>query len=397
MKSAKWDDGEGVYGFNAMPVGLYRGIYNSRIGWGQEALYWSSESLGVSIQIERDSVHVGRDYMEEGDLYTVRCVKGLPKCGSLEYNHDTHYCTKEKRVEEQPMCGSAKFNPEKSFCYSDGKIYSKCGDGNGELVEYNPKNEFCGEKNEVVEYGYCDNRSYNPEQYYCDSQKRVHILSKCGSEKNAIKYNSEKQFCDTRDNRVYKYVTIGEGATAQIWMAENLNYEMELSYCYDNNAENCTQYGRLYTWAAAMDSAGTSSTIRKGCGYETTCSPTYPVRGACPSGWHLPAEEEFVQLIDNVAVGGTDAGLLLKSSHGWADANGNSGDGTDDYGFSALPAGVRISTGKYETQDRGTYFWSSSVENIYNARVMFLKSENAVAGRAFASKSDAYSVRCIKN
>ena len=100
----------------------------------------------MSIQIERDSVHVGRDYMEEGDLYTVRCVKGLPKCGSLEYNHDTHYCTKEKRVEEQPMCGSAKFNPEKSFCYSDGKIYSKCGDGNGGLVEYNPKNEFCGEK-----------------------------------------------------------------------------------------------------------------------------------------------------------------------------------------------------------------------------------------------------------
>jgi len=83
-----------------------------------------------------------------------------------------------------------------------------------------------------------------------------------------------------------------------------------------------------------MDSVGTWSSNGKGCGYDVACSPTYPVRGVCPEGWHLPDTTEWKTLF--TAVGGKlTAGKKLKSMNGW---NDNSG-GTDDFGFSALAAG----------------------------------------------------------
>ena len=167
---------------------------------------------------------------------------------------------------------------------------------------------------------------------------------------------------DHRDEESYKTVTIG----TQTWMAENLNYKAEGSYCYDDDASNCAKYGRLYTWAAAMDSTGVWSLNGKGCGYEygNKCSATYPVRGVCPEGWHLPTETEFEILIETVG-GKLVAGKALKSSSGWSESiNDDGGNGTDDFGFSALPVGYGYDYDKFVIgfmlEGEVAYFWSST-------------------------------------
>lgn len=111
---------------------------------------------------------------------------------------------------------------------------------------------------------------------------------------------------DSRDGKKYKTVKIG----SRIWMAENLNYETPDggSRCYNDKASLCTKYGRLYT----KDAAGK----------------------ACPTGWHLPRLEEYSILYDALHI---DKHTSLRATKGWG--NKERQNGTDDFGFSALPGG----------------------------------------------------------
>ena len=213
---------------------------------------------------------------------------------------------------------------------------------------------------------------------------------------------------DERDGQTYKTVKIG----TQTWMAENLNYAYtgvpykytyidssytsdSTSWCYDNVPANCTKYGRLYTWAAAMDSVGTWSTNGKGCGYGKRCTPTYPVRGICPEGWHLPDTTEWHTLF--TAVGGkSTAGKMLKSTSGWNDSKGEDGNGTDAYAFSALPAGYRDYYG-FGSEGYNAYFWSSTKRNSNYAYIMLLFYYDDYAYLDNYSKGNGFSVRCLKD
>ena len=208
---------------------------------------------------------------------------------------------------------------------------------------------------------------------------------------------------DSRDGQTYKTVTIG----TQTWMAENLNYAYtgvpykgyyytsdSTSWCYKDDANNCSKYGRLYTWAAAMDSVGTWSTNGKGCGYNKTCSPTYPVRGVCPEGWHLPTEAEFKTLF--TAVGGQSfAGQKLKSATGWAAYSRITNE--DAFAFSALPAGYRDDNGDYNDEGYNAYIWSSTEDySIYAYRMdLYCSSDDAYLFSH--NKYNGFSVRCLKD
>ena len=218
---------------------------------------------------------------------------------------------------------------------------------------------------------------------------------------------------DERDGQTYKTVTIG----TQTWMAENLNYAYtgvpyhymlytsdSTSWCYKDSAEYCVKYGRLYTWAAAMDSVGTWSTNGKGCGYvnddDKMCSPTYPVRGVCPEGWHLPDTTEWNMLF--TAVGGKSiAGKMLKSTSGWY--NRGNGNGTDAFAFSALPAGSRDYNGIFNDERHGAYFWISS--EAFNSgaycRRFYSDGDRDINGDyvylGTYGKEFGYSVRCVKD
>ncbi len=214
---------------------------------------------------------------------------------------------------------------------------------------------------------------------------------------------------DERDGQTYKTVKIG----TQTWMAENLNYAYtgvpykytyidssytsdSTSWCYGDSLANCTKYGRLYTWAAAMDSVGTWSTNGKGCGYGKVCSPTYPVRGICPEGWHLPDTTEWHTLF--TAVGGkSTAGKMLKSTSGWYDHKGGDDNGTDAYAFSALPAGYRYYDGYIYLEGSDADFWSSTEDDSSYAYRMnlYYGYDNANLNRK--NKNLGFSVRCVKD
>ena len=214
-----------------------------------------------------------------------------------------------------------------------------------------------------------------------------------GSVGNHIVYGT---LTDARDGKTYKTVVIG----TQTWMAENLNYSDSTNYpsmlkrnrCLCNSLDNCSIYGRLYSWAAAMDSVGTFSINGKGCGYGT-CSPTYPVRGICPEGWHLPTSVEFRTLFD--AVGGQQtAGKMLKSTSGWV-SNGN---GEDSFGFSALPAESRNYNGICYVEGYSVNFWSSTGTNDRGyAYSMSLNYSSGSAGLDSEFKPFEFSVRCVKD
>jgi uncharacterized protein (TIGR02145 family) len=202
---------------------------------------------------------------------------------------------------------------------------------------------------------------------------------------------------DERDGQIYKIVKIGD----QVWMAENLKFrylgptanEDSSSFCIDGDPANCDTYGRLYLWSAAMDSAGIiKGNAANGCGFASECIPSEPVRGVCPQGWHLPDTTEWIILFN--AVGGSStAGIKLKTTTGWR----NDGNGTDDFGFSALPAGYRTNNGAYNLKGDHTYFWNSTEFNKFYVYYTGLYSSGDYAKWSVNTKSGGYSVRCLRD
>lgn len=173
---------------------------------------------------------------------------------------------------------------------------------------------------------------------------------------------SKEALTDSRDGQTYKTVKIG----SQIWMAENLNYGTENSYCYDNNVANCSKYGRFYTWAAAMT--------------------------ACPSGWHLPSKSEWETLI--IAAGGVTETMLGGIEYMYT-RELISGDSTDAFGFSALFAGYYSESGNF-IEEGCAYFWSATepedtdtpYDLYFNGEISLLTIED---------KNNGLSVRCLMN
>jgi len=167
---------------------------------------------------------------------------------------------------------------------------------------------------------------------------------------------------DTRDGKKYKTAVIG----GKRWMAENLNYKTEKSLCYNNDNSNCGKYGMLYDW-------NTAKTV-------------------CMQGWHLPSRQEWDNLV--TAAGGQDAaGKKLKATSGWY----KKGDGTDDYGFSALPGGGRYPLGSFDKAGYGGYWWSATEKDNSNAyRRYIANNDNDVDDNNY-SKNYGFSVRCVSD
>jgi uncharacterized protein (TIGR02145 family) len=225
-------------------------------------------------------------------------------------------------------------------------------------------------------------------------------------EKDVAKsFASEEEVFD-EDGNVYPVIQIGE----QFWLGTNLkstrfrsggsilNYsgispgENQSKYytLYNNDPEIAGHYGLLYTWEVVNDP-----------------------QGLCPSGWRVPSGQDWQNLVDYLdpMVWGNRniAGIRLKSCrqsgtplgmdcnttlHPYWESHSRR-FGSDDYGFSALPAGLGYE-GAYRNLGTYAYFWTTAEqsETFASARVL-LNSHNGVSTSNY-QKDFALSVRCVK-
>ena len=172
---------------------------------------------------------------------------------------------------------------------------------------------------------------------------------------------------DARDGQSYKMVKIGE----QTWMAENLNYEYpansyeDRNFCFGNEPANCPKYGRFYKDGV--------------------------VNRVCPDDWHLPSENEWLDLLmSGVSV------KELRSTEGWL----NGMNGSNVYGFSALPGGDNVYRGSsgdeaFENEGENACFWSSTLNTGGKTVVCVTRWDTYIF--LVADKYHGYIVRCVKD
>ena len=148
------------------------------------------------------------------------------------------------------------------------------------------------------------------------------------------------------------------------------NYSPDIDAC--DEAQSLAEYGRLYNWYAVDDA-----------------------RGLCPSGWHVPTDGEwtdFENYISSQGFSGTE-GTSLKSTYGWF----GGGNGTDDFGFSALPGGYRYYyDGSFANAGANGYWWSSSPSGG-DAWARNLDDGDPGVDRDDDDPRVGFSVRCLRD
>jgi len=187
----------------------------------------------------------------------------------------------------------------------------------------------------------------------------------------------------TYGSQDYRTVIIG----GRRWMAENLNFagsDGNVGVCYGNNASNCNIYGRLYTWAEAMNLPALCNSSL--CANQVQSNQ----QGICPVGWRVPSDADWTTLTNFV---GSPAGTKLKSRTGW----NNNGNGTDDFGFSALPGGGRWPDGSFRNVGSFGNWWSATEDNASGARRRDMGSGYTDVNSYWDDKSRSFSLRCIMN
>jgi uncharacterized protein (TIGR02145 family) len=150
----------------------------------------------------------------------------------------------------------------------------------------------------------------------------------------------------------YPAVTIGD----QVWMADNLNIEVPGSYCYEDVPAYCDRYGRLYTMEAA--------------------------EAACPEGWHIPTESEWMTLFDNIG-GIENASLNMREG-------GSSG-------LNVIMSGSRFENGFYAGDKDFAMYWCAREPGDTSAMSVIVHAEADLATLMEYPIEFGVSLRCIRD
>lgn len=197
-------------------------------------------------------------------------------------------------------------------------------------------------------------------------------------------------FQDPRDGAVYKTIEIN----GRTWMAENLRYagpDGSLGRSIANSPDSCLKYGRMYRWSEAMAIAAKYDTSWLDTSNLHRNVPDLRVQGVCPPGWRVPSLDDVKSLL-----GPSDLAGQLKSNGGWADIRADlAGNGTDAFGFRALPAGSIDANGKSST-GLSFLFHTGAEAGAKSLRVQVISHSKGTWMNGSASKTSSIPVRCIQ-
>ncbi|MCX6257884.1 MAG: hypothetical protein NTW49_08325 [Bacteroidia bacterium] len=166
-------------------------------------------------------------------------------------------------------------------------------------------------------------------------------------------------------------------------------------FVYYDQIINKNIYGLLYNWAAIMNNSPQSNSNPSG------------VQGICPTGWHLPSDQEWQQLEMTLGMtfeevikwnyrGVSEGGKIKESgtSH-WTWPNNGA---TNQSGFTALPGGKRYDDANGFTGLSTDGYWGSCSGSYSSSHtIRILNSDEVRIARASYDTSGCYSVRCIRN
>lgn len=370
-------------GFTALPGG-YRSPEGISLNFGRNGTFFTStESSGDNVwflQAYYDNAGVGRGNDVKTYGFSIRCV--VDTCAIAKPQSATHTAdTAQITWNWQPVTGAAGYKWNQV-----NDIGSSVDIGN--TSTFTQTGLSCGTPYTCYVWAYnsCGNS--------------LPAVLTWGTSNCMAQWNCGSSYFDSRNGKSYPTVAIG----GQCWMAANIDIgtrvdssvqqtdnEIIEKYCYSDDTNYCNTFGGLYQWGEMMNYTGSSDAIPSG------------RQGICPSGWHLPSDAEWCQLLTaidpNTNCSGT--GLISEIAGGkmkepgfthWGGPNTGANNIT---GFTGLPGGYRSTAGNYSDWMISGTFYTSAESSGSNAWFHQLHYHNAGDGRGNEAKSYAYSVRCI--
>jgi uncharacterized protein (TIGR02145 family) len=383
-----FDDEFGVSGFNAIPGG-YRSKNGTYLNMGSESHFWSasrsSSEWAYFRYLSSEHTDVWRSTNMKNSGFSVRCVKDDEKV-DFDFDQSIHPIGQPIQFFDRSTNMPARWNWD-------------FGDGGTSTIQ-NPTHSYL-----------------IPGIYSVSLTTTNGYESETKTKYNCIFIGTSDQIGNVSDydGNNYKTILIGD----QRWMAQNLKTTHysdgtliplvengwnavgfdDKAMCYYANSEFFKEiYGALYSWAAVMNSEDSSNTNPSG------------VQGVCPDNWHVPSDEEWIEL--EIYLGMDENEAYLTGYRGTNEGSKLSGNGDlwedglldenpffNFSGFQILPGGHRHRSGSFTDLNESTKFWTTTVYPTQPSSAMnrVYYYNNPKSLRSSNNKDAGYYVRCVKD
>jgi uncharacterized protein (TIGR02145 family) len=192
----------------------------------------------------------------------------------------------------------------------------------------------------------------------------------------------------THQGYEYDIVAIGD----QCWFAENCRYLPEVSPSSEGSVTEPYYYVYDYEGSTVAEAQATDKYETYGVLYNW---PAVMTEGICPSGWHIPSDEEFTQLTD--FLGGESVAGVKMMEAGYDRWNPPNTGAINSSGWTGLPGGYRYSGGFGGNGDDGNW-WPASESGSDS---WFLKLDGGdEVFRVYTNSNDrdpGLSARCVRD